>query len=440
MRGFLILTFVLIAMPANAQSFEEALAMAYQNNPELRAEQAALRALDSGVTEAQSGWRPTAEAGGSAGVSWNKVRGASSTTQPKAMEASIIQPIFRGGRTTAAIRAARARVMAGRASLLQTEQDVLLGTAIAYLNALRDEAVLNLNQKNENVLNEQLNASQSRFDVGTITKTDVSQSESRLARAQADRISAEGNLSITRANFARYVGQPPATINVPELNIKLPESLEAVIGRAERYNPLVEAAIQNEAAADSAIDEVKGTLYPEVNVVANTSRSFDQAAFFGGRIDQSRLLGELRIPLYSAGADYARLKAARETATQRKLQIDDARRIAREQAVAAWESLQAAKAAIIARDAQTQAADLALTGVRREADVGTRTTLDTLDAEQELLDARVSYITAERDVKVATLQVLAAMGEMTAETLGLKVAYYDPKKNYDDVDGAWFGE
>jgi TolC family type I secretion outer membrane protein len=443
LTNHLLFTFLFLplAMPAYAQSFEDALALAYQNNPALAAAQAELRALDSGVTEAQAGYRPRAEIDASAGFSSNEVRGASSTTRPKSVGASVTQPVLPLGRTAARVEGARANVMGGRANLLATEQDVLLSTATTYLDVLRDEAVLDLNRKNENVLNEQLNAAQRRFDVGTITKTDVSQSESRLARTQADRIQAEGNLSITRATFTRLVGQAPAGLKDPAFDIKaLPANVDELVSKAESQNPIVAVAINSEKAATANIDATKTNLLPEVTVVADTARSFDQSAFFGGRVDESRLMGKVSIPLYNAGIDYAKLKAARETATQRKLQVDDARRIAREQAVSAWEALQAARAAIVARDAQQQAAELALEGVRREAEVGKRTTLDVLDAEQELLDARVSHITAERDVKVASLRVLSAMGEMTAEALGLKVPYYNPDANYKDVDGAWFGD
>lgn len=444
--AFTLLLLSTLCLPAAAQTFTDALGMAYQSNPMLRAAQAELRALDSGVTEAQSGWRPSAQIDGSYGYSDTRSGGSifqppgTEISNPRDVTASITQPVFRGGRTVANTEVAKAAVMAGRANLTATEQDVLLSSATAYLDVLRDEGILKLNQKNEDVLREQLSASESRFKVGDVTKTDVSQSESRLARARADRIQAEGNLNITRATFARLVGQPPADLTPPVLDIKLPETLEETISLAEANSPLVLAAINNDKAASANIDAVRGNLLPEVNIVASSTRAWDQSPSFDTRGDTQKLMGQVSLPLYKAGADYARLKAARESATQRKLLVDDARLIARQRAVAAWESLQAARAGIKAREAQQEAAQLALTGVREESKVGTRTTLDVLDAEQELLDARVGYTTADRDLKVASLQVMQATGQMTAARLGLNVPVYDPVQNYDDVDGAWFGE
>lgn len=439
------ITAAFVAAPASAQTLEDALGMAYQNNPALRAAQAELRAIDSGVTEAQAGWRPTARIDGNYGYQDSRSGGSifqppgTEISHPRGITASVVQPVWRGGRTVANTEVAEANVRAGRANLLSTEQDILLQTATTYLDVMRDEAVLGLNQNNESVLGEQLNAAKSRFDVGDLTKTDVSQSESRLARAKAGRIQAEGNLNITRASFSRLVGQAPSGLKAPTLNITLPASLEDVIAQAEKNSPLVGAAEQNEQAATANIDAVKGALYPEVSLVADSSRAWDQSPGFDTRGDTQRLLGQVVVPLYTAGTDYARLKAARETSTQRKLLVDDARMIARERAIAAWELLQAARAGLVARQSQQEAAELALTGVREESNVGTRTTLDVLDAEQELLDARVGAITAERDLKVASLQVLQATGQMTAQNLGLNVPLYDPKTNYNAVDGAWFG-
>jgi len=439
-KKILLLAASLFATTANAQTFEDALGMAYQNSPALKAEQARLRAIDSSVSEAQSGWRPTAVIDATAGITNTDTAAGDQTLHPRSVTAQVQQPIYRGGRTVATTNIAKADVMAGRANLLAAEQNVLLAAATAYLDVLRDETVLDLNKKNESVLSEQLNASQSRFDVGTITKTDVSQSQSRLSRASADRIQAEGLLNVSRAQFARYVGQQPESLQTPEFDLKvLPKTLEEAIAQAEKENPLVVAATYNEKGASASIDNARGGLYPEVNVIADATRGYDQSTVYDGRTAQTRLLGQLTIPLYTAGADYARLKAAKETSTQRKLEVDEARRIAREQAVSAWESLQAARASVEAREAQRTAAELALEGVRKESDVGTRTTLDILDAEQELLDARASHVTAQRDVKVASLQLLSAIGQMTAESLALKTPYYDPAENYRKVDGAWFG-
>ena len=445
----ILLAFFAVALPATAQTFTEALSLAYHNSPQLAASQAELRAVDTTVAEAQSGWRPTVALGGDAGVGVTRFQGNSVNSHPYDATASIAQPIFRGGRTIAATGVAKNNVFAQRAVLLDTEQTVLLNAAASYLDVIRDMAVLELNRNNQSVLQSQLKASNNRFQVGEITKTDVSQSQSRLSGADAGVIQSEGQLNVSRAMFTRLVGQAPATLTAPDFELQLPASLDETITRADKQNPGVIAANYADMAAQKNIDLVRGNLLPEVDVVGSGTRSWDGSAsgnngigattVTNGHIDDARIVGSVTIPLYQAGADYARLSGARETATQRRLELDNARRNAREAAVTAWTDLEAARATLQAREAQIKAADLAAGGVRQENTVGTRTVLDVLDAEQELLNAQVARQQAERDVKVAALQLLAATGQLTAQNLKLAGPYYNPVEHYDALDGSWFG-
>ena len=449
MRPFLLICLLaLLPTLVQAQSFTEALSLAYHNNPQLAAAQAQLRATDTQLSEAQSGWRPTVTATGEAGIGRTWVNGKNIDSDPKDIGASVIQPIFRGGRTVAATGIARNNIFAQRASLVGTEQSLLLNSAAAYLDVLRDQAVLELNRNNASVLNQQLGASRNRFEVGEITRTDVSQSESRLSGAQASAIQAEGLLNNSRATFTRLIGQAPGTLESPDINYSLPATLEETLAKADLDNPQVIAANYAERAARRAIDLNRGELLPEFNVVGSASRNWDgtggvgttSTVTSGGRIDDARVVGQLTVPLYQAGGDYARLSGARQTATQRRLELDNARQGAREAAVSAWSDLNATRATLDARDAQIKAAQLAANGVRDESTVGTRTTLDVLDAEQELLNANVQRVQAERDYKLAILQVLAATGQLTAPNLKLAGPYYDPDQHYKETDGNWLGD
>jgi outer membrane protein/adhesin transport system outer membrane protein len=449
--------------PAGAQSLEEALARAYVSNPTIESQRAQLRATDELVPQALSGYRPTVEAGADAvnsnvttrltpaareaareaartpaereraGRSKQKV-----TLQSRTVDLSIVQPFYSGGTTQAQTKRAEALVQAQRADLLSTEQTVLLDGSTAYLDVVRDQAVLDLNINNEQVLRRQLQASRDRFNVGEITRTDVSQAESRLARAISDRIQSEGLLSASRAVFARIIGTPPGRLTAPRLVFDLPASRGETVSLAESNNPTVIAAQYAETAARSAVDSVRGEMLPSANLRGTLSRGWDPDPTTD-REDTAQITASVTVPIYQAGATESRVREARQTAGQRRIQIEESRRQVVETAIRAWEDLTTARATIQSRQSQVRASDIALEGVRQEALVGSRTTLDTLDAEQELLDARVQLVQAQRDEMVAAFSVLSATGQLSARLLGLKVPYYDHVKHYKQVRDKWWG-
>jgi TolC family type I secretion outer membrane protein len=436
--------------PAGAQSLEEALARAYVSNPTIESQRAQLRATDELVPQALSGYRPTVEAGADAvnsnvttrlspaareraGRSKQKV-----TLQSRTVDLSIAQPLYSGGRTQAETKRAEALVQAQRADLLSTEQTVLLDGSTAYLDVVRDQAVLDLNINNEQVLRRQLEASRDRFNVGEITRTDVSQAESRLARAISDRIQSEGLLSGSRAVYARIIGTPPGRLTAPRLVFDLPASREETVSLAENNNPTVIAAQYTETAARSAVDSVRGEMLPSANLRGTLSRGWDPNADTD-RADTAQVTASVTVPIYQAGSTESRVREARQTAGQRRIQIEEARRQVVENAIRAWEGLTTAQGTIQSRQSQVRASDIALEGVRQEALVGSRTTLDTLDAEQELLDARVQLVQAQRDEMVAAFSALSATGQLSARLLGLKVPYYDHVKHYKQVRDKWWG-
>jgi len=429
--------------PAGAQSLEEALARAYVSNPTIESQRARLRATDELVPQALSGYRPTVEASANA-VNDNVITRFSpsgkqeDTVQSRSVDLNVVQPLYSGGRTEAGTKQAEALVQAQRATLLSTEQTVLLNGATTYLDVVRDQAVVDLNVNNEQVLRRQLNASRDRFNVGEITRTDVGQAESRLARAVSDRIQAEGLLSASRALYTRLIGTSPGRLSAPRLVFDLPASREETVALSESNNPIIITAEYSETAARNAVDAVRGEMLPSANLRGTLSRTYEPSVT-SDRQDSASVSASVTIPLYQAGSTESRVREARQTAGQRRIQIEESRRLVVETAIRAWEGLTTARATIQSRQSQVRASDIALEGVRQETLVGSRTTLDTLDAEQELLDARVQLVQAQRNETVAAFSVLSATGQLSARRLGLKVPYYDHVKHYKQVRDKWWG-
>ncbi len=436
-----------LAGPTSAQSIEESLATAYRTNPQLLAERARLRATDEQVASALSGWRPVVSLGGDIGKArdWNYTTDTITHTTtdnqrvrtPANATLTIRQPLYQGGRTVADVSRAENTVQRGRALLQTVEQQVLLDAATAFTNLLRDVAVLDLTINNEQVLMRQLQATRDRFQVGEVTRTDVAQAEARVERARAERILAEGNVQASRANYLRVVGEPPGKLSAARLPPSLPGSGQQAI-QFVGENPTVLAAIFNERAAIDGVDLIAGELLPSVNLQASGLIS-DEAQTRGFARDTAAIQLFVAVPLYQAGQVDARVREAKQVAGARRLEVDDARQRAQEDATRAWEALVTARGSIQARAAQIRANEVALEGVEQEAKVGSRTVLDVLDAEQELLDAKVNLVRAQRDEIVAAYQLSAATGRLTAEKLALPVEVYDPTTYYNQTRGRWWG-
>ncbi len=428
----------------DAQSIEDAMAKAYINNPTLLAARAGLRSTDEGVPQALANWRPTVEITSSAGAQVQRGNtnrdNRSQSRRPVDFGISLTQPLFRGGRTLAATSGAENNVRAARANMLDSEQNILLQAATAYLNVFRDQAVLELNRNNEEVLQRQLEATRDRFEVGEITRTDVHQAEARLARSVADRIQSEGDLETSRANYLNIVGEPAESkAQLPETEpVGLPADGEDAVRVAVVNNPGVISAEFSRRSSMDNVDEVWGELLPELNLNASSTREFESVSETSVRNTHEITL-DLTIPIYQQGDVYSRLREARQDAAESTLEIDVQRRDAAEQATQAYESLLTARAQVQAFETQIEANVVALEGVQREAAVGSRTVLDILDAEQELLNARVSHVRSQRDQFVAIYELLSALGRLTAKDMGLTVDLYDPREHYDEVRDKWFG-
>ncbi|HMB74957.1 MAG TPA: TolC family outer membrane protein [Kiloniellaceae bacterium] len=430
-----------LGQPAAAQSLEETLSLAYNANPTLRAARAELRAVNEGVPQALSNWRPEITLNGDLGAAYrdtkepfrNKADG-----YPVGAQLNVIQPLYRGGRTVAGTERAEQQVLAQRAVLLTVEQDVLFAAATAYLNVWRDQSILQLNVKNEQVLARQLEAAQDRFEVGEVTRTDVAQSESRLARATAERIAAEGALASSRANFQRVVGRYPELLEQPAPVVDLPTELDPLIEMSLREDPRVLQSIYSERAAEKSVRVAEGSLLPTLQL-RGTLQHQDELHDSDNTFQEAQILAELSVPFYQQGVVSSQVRQAKQTASQRRIEVDAARVRAREDAIRAWESHQTAKAQIESFKAEVRATEIALEGVRQENLVGSRTILDVLDAEQEVLDAQVSLVASQRDELVAAYAVRQAVGRLTAAALGLDVPIYNPDRNYEAVRNRWYG-
>lgn len=428
---------------ARAQNLLEALALAYANNPTLQAQRARLRSVDEGVPQALAGWRPdvrfTAEAG-KLRRRTNATGGFGSGDDTRTTYNGgfrVTQNVYAGGTTEAEITQAKHEVSAERARLMTTEQGVLLDAVTAYMDVFREEAVLRLNINNEQVLSRQLQATRDRFNVGEVTRTDVAQAESRLARATAERIQAEGDLEVGRAFFEQIVGVIPGAVPNPGYPTVLPVEIDEAVSLARDGNPAVISAAYDERAARAFINAVKGELLPSVDLVGDASRSRNQGTP-DRTVDDITVTAELTVPLYQQGAVSSRIREAIQLAGESQLQVEEARRAAIEDAKSGYEQLLTARASIQSREAEVRAAKIALEGVEQEAAVGSRTVLDVLDAEQELLDAQVSLVRDQHDAIVISYELLAAVGKLTARELGLPVDHYDQKSHYLKVrDRLW---
>jgi outer membrane protein len=430
---------------AETETLEQAWALAYRINPSLQAERAKLRATDEEVSQALSHWRPSIDATANVGKTYQYVPAqavfgtADFADTTRGYGVQVTQPLFRGLRTDSETEAAENQVLSGRAKLDDAEQQLFLDTATAFLDIVRDQAVLDSDRDNENVLEQKLKETRVRAQAGDLTQTDVRQAESRLARAHVARYQAESSLTTDRASYERLVGKMPEKLTAPDLRLTDPEQLDDVLHLAETRNPKVIAARYDIDEAKAEVDLNKGSLLPEINLVGSSTRNWGQNITIPGREDSSQILIQATMPLYRAGTDYSKSRAAEQTVTQRRMELEEARHKAIEAANNSWQGFETAQAALEADKDEVEAAREALKGVREESKVGTRTTLDVLNAEQELLDAKIDLAKSSHDRDLAIIQIKAAIGELTVASLKLPGSVYDPKRHYDDVRNQWIG-
>jgi len=434
---------------------QSALAKAYTGNPQLNAQRAIVRQTDEGVAQALSGYRPTLSATASVAREYTNTTGVippippglpngvtysiKGFTNPWSAGVTGQQTLFNGGRTANEVRRAESQVSAARETLRMMEESVLLSAATAYMDMSRDTANLEVQQNNIRVLQRTLRDTQNRYEAGQVTATDVAQAEAQLAAGEASLHAAESTLMTTRANYRRIIGVEAADLAPASPVERLaPTTLDAAITVGIAENPSVTAALYGVDVAQLQVKIAEGALLPTLALQGSV-----QQQNFPNILTPNLFVGaatlNLSVPLYQGGAEYSAIRLDKETVGQQRLNVDQVRDQARANVVQAWGQLQAAKAEVAAAIRQNDASERALNGVRNEAQAGQRTTLDVLNAEQALVNARVTLIVAQHDRVVASYSLLSAVGRLSAHELHLPVTVYDPMVHYQQIRDAWFG-
>jgi outer membrane protein len=440
--------------PALADTIEAALVRAYQNNPQLNAQRAQVRSTDENVPQALSGYRPRVALTGSAGYQYTDTQTNSGSgvpngpiiqtithgaNAPRSVGATVSQTLFNGQQTANKTRAAESQVSGAREALRVLEQTVLLAAATIYMDYLRDAAIVEVQRSNVRVLEQTLKQTRDRFNVGEVTRTDVAQSEAQLAAGKTQLLTADANLTTTRANFRRIIGnEPEALAPGSPVDRFLPGSLPGAVDLGLIENPNVTAAMFGIDVNYLQVKVNEGALLPTVTLQASVQQSYEQTLTFFRQFGASAI-AQVSVPVYQGGAEYALIRQSKETLAQQRLNLEQVRDQTRANVVTAWGQLVAGKAQVASAQSQVTASEIALNGVREEAKAGQRTTLDVLNAQQALVNARVALVTAQHDRVVASYAVLTAVGRLSPQVLNLATTVYDPSVHYHQVRDSWFG-
>uniref|UniRef100_Q07MZ9 Type I secretion outer membrane protein, TolC family n=1 Tax=Rhodopseudomonas palustris (strain BisA53) TaxID=316055 RepID=Q07MZ9_RHOP5 len=432
--------------PASADTIEAALVRAYQTNPQLNAQRASVRSTDENVPQALSGYRPKVSITASGGYQYtdvtsstlggNRLRG---DQVPRAVGATISQTLFNGNQTANRTRAAEGQVSSAREGLRVLEQSVLLAAATIYMDYLRDSAIVEVQKSNVRVLEQTLKQTRDRFNVGEVTRTDVAQSEAQLAAGRTQQLTAESNLTTTRANFRRIIGNDPGQL-APGSPVDrfLPTTLSTAVELGLTENPNVTASMFGIDVSYLNVKVNEGALFPTLTLQASAQQGYEQSITTPRQFTGSAV-AQLSVPVYQGGAEYALIRQSKETLAQQRLNLEQVRDQTRASVAQAWGQLLAGRAQVSSAQAQVEASEIALNGVREEARAGQRTTLDVLNAQQALVNARVALVTAQHDRVVASYAVLNAVGRLSPQVLKLNTAVYDPSVHYHQVRDSWIG-
>jgi len=440
-------------MPALADTIEAALVRAYQDNPQLNAQRAQVRFTDENVPQALSGYRPKVAVTASAGYQYtdtNTTSGGTPTSDivrsefhgtnaPRSVGMTVNQTLFNGQQTANKTRAAESQVSSAREGLRVLEQTVLLSAAQIYMDYLRDAAIVEVQRSNTRVLEQTLKQTQDRFNVGEVTRTDVAQSEAQLAAGRTQQLTAESTLTTTRSNFRRIIGNEPENL-APGSPVDrfLPATLASAVNLGLTENPNVTAAMFGIDVSFLNVKVNEGALFPTVSLQTSVSQSYEQTMTVFRSFGASTAV-QLSVPIYQGGAEYSLIRQSKETLAQQRLNLEQVRDQARASVVQAWGQLLAGKAQVASSQSQVTASEIALNGVREEAKAGQRTTLDVLNAQQALVNARVALVTAQHDRVVASYSTLNAVGRLSPQVLKLATTTYDPTVHYQQVRDSWIG-
>jgi len=437
---------VALTGPVSAEGLPDALAKAYQSNPQLNAERARQRATDENVPAALSGYRPQIIA--SLGAGLQAVRNLlpdntiqTATLKPWTIGVTVTQTLFNGFRTANSVRVAELQVKSGREALRNVGQGVLLDAVTAYTNVLANQALVAAQKSNVDFLSQTLDITNKRLNAGDVTPTDTAQAEARLNRGRADLNAAEVNLAVSEATYAQVVGNAPSRLSpASPVDRLLPRSREDAVSLAMQGNPAVLAAGFDVDVATTTIKVAEGSLLPTITLQGSASRGRSTDSTLGSQgVDQASVVGQIAAPIYDGGFAAAQTRQSKEIASQSRLVLDQIRNQSRTAAIGAWVSNEGSKIAVSASESEVRAAEIALKGVSREAQGGQRTTVDVLNSQQDLTQARARLIGAQRDRVIASYTLLSAIGRLDVKTLGLNTPDYLPDVHYHQVRDAWHG-
>ncbi len=425
--------------PAWAETLKDALALAYQSNPTLLAQRANQRALDESIVQARSGLRPRLDV--SLTADYARDYGDSLFGEPDSdtggARIDLSQTLWSGGRIGHGISAAEANILAGRETLRDIEQTVLALVVQAYADVLRDSEILAIRQANLVVLQRQLEEASARFEVGEITRTDVAQSESRLAQSEADLANARAQLSVSRAAYTAVVGQVPGDLAPMPVLPGIPTDFDNALDVALADNPSIRSAAYYQRAAEADVAAAKAEYMPSARLTASYGGSTGDLGAIDGIADNTQFQAGavLSVPLFTGGLNRSRVVQALERANEAQINVEGERRGALQSVSSAYAQTISSRATLQAGEEAVRAATVAAEGVRQEAQVGLRTTLDVLNQELELRNAQITLAGARRNEYVAQANLLAAMGRLEGPDLDATLSAYDPAANYDRVRG-----
>jgi outer membrane protein len=438
--------------PSLADTIEAALVRAYQNNPQLNAQRAQVRSTDENVPQALSGYRPKVALTASAGYQYQDVNSTQGgtptqivrtevhgTDPPRSAGLTVTQTLYNGQQTANKTRVAEGQVSGAREALRVLEQSVLLSAATIYMDYLRDAATVEVQRSNTRVLEQTLKQTRDRFNVGEVTRTDVAQAEAQLAAGKTQQLTAESNLTTTRSNFRRIIGnEPEALAPGSPVDRFLPTTLPGAVELGLTENPNVTAAMFGIDVGYLTVKVNEGALLPTVTVQASVQQAYEQT-LTTFRTFGASAIAQVSVPVYQGGAEYSLIRQSKENLAQQRLALEQTRDQTRANIVTAWGQLEAGKAQVASAQSQVTASEIALNGVREEAKAGQRTTLDVLNAQQALVNARIALVTAQHDRVVASYSVLNAVGRLSPQVLKLPTETYDPSVHYHQVRDSWFG-
>lgn len=433
-----------LSTTASAETIFEAMNAAYENNPTLQSQRAYLRSIDENAAIARSGFRPNLSLNGSYGeVNSNDDlnQSGSDGSTSKNISANITQPIFSGLSTVNTVKSTDSAIRAEQNNLMNVEQSILLEASTAYFDVVQNKAIVDLQKNNEKLLKKRLDETLERFKVGEVTRTDVSQAKARYSSAQSDRISSEGTLEASKAEYARIVGNEPKDLTEPgDINKFLPSGFREAYEYAKEHNYSIQQAKHNLDSKEYNVSAQTGGLFPVVSLDGSVAKSNNNpAGIYGEHTTDNVEWGvNVNVPLYNGGETRAKIRQSKYQKWQAQEQVLEAERQLRSDLKSAWEYMSTNKARISSIKDQVKANEIALDGVQKEEALGNRTILDVLNAYQELLNSNVEEVKARRDYYVSSMALLMAMGKLTAQDLNLNVNLYDAKKHYKDTRGKWF--